>query len=157
MSPFAHGLSASLVAVTFARVSPDETAYLVAALISATAVDLDHMAYIIRDRAMYRRNGYAGQLHQARSPLHELPGLLIAGLVGAMLLFIDPKLMRVIFIAFTIHLTQDWLVGKSRPLAPFDNTRIQFFTLSLKQKVLIDVIVVLVSGVLWLIYLGVLA
>lgn len=155
MSPVAHALSASLVAVTFARVSPNETPYIAAALISATVVDLDHLVYVIRDRAMYHRVGYAGQLHHARSPLHELVGLLIFGGLCGLLFFVDPKLARVIFIAFTVHLMQDWVLGKSHPLAPFDNTGIQFFTLTLKQKVLIDVIVVLLSGVLWMIYLAV--
>jgi hypothetical protein len=155
MSPIAHGLSASLVAVTFARVSPTETPYIAVALISATVIDLDHLVYVIRDRAMYRRVGYAGQLHHARSPLHELVGLLIFGVLCALFFFVDPKLVRVIFIACTVHLAQDWVLGESHPLAPFDNTSIQFFALTLKQKVLIDVIVVLLSSVLWMIYLAV--
>ena len=66
MSPIAHMLSASLVAVTYAQVSPDETPYITVALISATVIDLDHVGYVIRDRAMYRRVGYAGQLHHSR-------------------------------------------------------------------------------------------
>ena len=114
MSPIAHGLSASLVAVTFAAVRPNETPYLAAALISATVVDLDHLVYIIRDRAMYRRVGYAGQLHQARSLLHELVGLLIVGLLCALIFFIDPKLGRVIFIANFL----DSLSASSLPWAP---------------------------------------
>lgn len=35
MSPFAHGLSASLVAVTFAQIAPEETNYIAAAVIAA--------------------------------------------------------------------------------------------------------------------------
>ena len=155
MSPIAHALSASLIAVTFAQVSPRETPYLAAALISATAVDLDHLAYLIRDRALYRRVGYAGQLHHARSPAHELAGLLVVGAVSAFVFAIDPKLAQVIFIAFAVHLTQDWVLGKSHPLTPFDNTRIEFFALTVRQKILIDVIVVLLSSVLWTIYLAV--
>ncbi len=125
-------------------------------MIAASVVDLDHVVYVIRDRAMYRRVGYAGQLHQARSPFHELVGLLIFGALCVPIFFIDPILMRVIFIAFTVHLMQDWVLGKSHPLAPFDNTAIQFFVLTFNQKVLIDIIVILLSGVLWLIYLAVL-
>jgi len=155
MSPIAHGLSASLIAVTFARVRSNETPYITTALIAATAVDLDHLFYIIRDRAMYRRGGYLGQLHLARSPLHELVGFLIVGLLCTLIFFVDPKLAYVIFIAFSAHLIQDWIVGKSFPLTPFNNTCIQFFALTLKQKALIDIIIILLSGVLWIIYLAV--
>lgn len=155
MSPIAHALSASLIAVTFAQVSPGETPYLAVALISATAVDLDHLVYLIRDRALYRRIGYAGQLHHARSPLHELAGLLLVGTLCALVFAADPKLARVIFIAFAVHLTQDWVLGKSQPLTPFDNTRIEFFALTVRQKILIDVSVILISGALWTIYLAV--
>lgn len=155
MSPIAHALSASLIAVTVAHVSPRETPYIAAALISATAVDLDHLVSLLRDREMYRTHGFAGRLHHARSPLHELSGLLLAGALCAFVFLADPKLAQVVFIAFAVHLTQDWVVGKSHPLTPFDNTRVQFFALTAGQKVLIDVVVILLSGVLWTIYLAV--
>jgi hypothetical protein len=154
VSPFAHALSASLIAVTFAHVSSGETPYVAAALISATAVDLDHLVYLFRDREMYRTHGYAGYLHHARSPLHELSGLFLVGALCALVFLADPKLAQVVFIAFAVHLTQDWVIGKSHPLTPFDNTRVQFFSLTARQKVLIDIAVILLSGVLWTIYLA---
>lgn len=154
MSPIAHALSASLIAVSVAQVAPHETSYLAAALISATAVDLDHVVYLIRDRALYRRIGYVGQLHQARSPLHELVGLLLVGSMCGIIFTSDPKLALVIFLAFAVHLTEDWVLGKSHPFAPFDNTRVEFFALTAKQKVFIDIIVILLSGLAWMIYLA---
>ncbi len=154
MSPVAHAASAALVAATFADVEPNESAYLLAALISASALDLDHMVYAIRDRAMYRRLGWVGHLHHARSVLHELVGLLSAGLLFALLFFIDQKLAYVVFVAFAIHVVEDWLFGKSYPLSPADNSEVQFFSLTFRQKVLVDVVVVIVFGALWAMFLS---
>ena len=154
MSPIAHAASASLIAITFAHVRPDETPYILAALISATVVDLDHVVYLLRDRARYRRLGYKGNLHHARSIFHELFGLLSAGMFSALLFLVDPKLAHVLFVAFAVHLVQDWMMGKSYPLAPIDKTEVQFFSPTFKQKVLVDITVVIAFGALWLLYLA---
>jgi len=153
-STVAHAISASFVAVTFANVNPNETSYVLAAIASASILDLDHLFYIIRDREVYRQLGYQGNLHNSRSVFHELLGLLIVGVVSALLFFVDEKLARVIFIAFTLHLVQDWLVGKSFPFTPVDNTVMQFFSLTMKQKVFIDVVIVMMFGGLWIAYLA---
>jgi len=152
-SALAHAASASIIALTFAHVSPSETSYVLAALASASVLDLDHLVYVIKDRALYRRLGYRGNLHNARSVYHELLGLLVVGGAAALLFLTDQKLARVIFIAFAIHLVQDWVLGKSHPLAPFDNTETQFFALTFKPKVLVDIVIVTVAGVLWILYL----
>ena len=69
-STLAHAASASWIAVTAAHVRPDETSYIVAALISASILDVDHLFFMIRDRVMYRQVGYRGNLHHARSVFH---------------------------------------------------------------------------------------
>lgn len=153
-STIAHAVSASWVAVTFAHVQPSETLYLAAALASATALDADHVIYLIRDRARYRRLGYRGRLHQARSVLHELAGLLLMGAVSGILFLTDPKLGRVVFVAFAVHIVQDWLIGKSYPLAPVDFTPVQFFALTFRQKVIVDALLLIVFGGLWISYLA---
>ncbi len=154
MSPIAHAASASLIAITFARVSPDETPYVLAALISATVLDLDHVYFVFRDREVYRRQGYPGNLHRARSVLHELVGLVIAGALCMLLLLADSKLAQVTFIAFAVHLAQDWWMGKSRPLLPVDETEAQFLALTFRQKMVIDVGVTMIGGALWILYLA---
>jgi hypothetical protein len=152
-SILAHTASASFVALTFAQIQPDETSYVVAALISASILDLDHLVYVIKDRAMYQRLGYQGNLHQARSVFHELLGLLIAGVVSVFLFWADRRLAGVVFVAFATHVAQDWVIGKAHPLAPTDNTETQFFVLTFKQKVWVDIVIVTTFGVLWVLYL----
>ena len=137
-----------------AHVQPGETDYILAAVIAASVLDVDHIFFIIRDRAMYQRLGYRGQLHRARSVFHELFGLLAVGALSTLLFFVDPTLARVVFIAFAVHVTQDWVLGKSYPLAPVDNTEMQFFSLSFKHKVLIDIITLTVFAGLWTLYLA---
>ena len=45
------------------------------------------------------------------------------------------------------------MIGKSKPLSPVDNTEVQFFSPPFKQKVIIDVVIVISFGVLWILYL----
>jgi hypothetical protein len=108
---------------------------------------------MIRDRAMYRQAGYQGQLHHARSAFHELAGLLLAGVVSGMLFLFDRKLAQVVFVAFAVHVIQDWVLGKSHPLNPVDLTTVQFFAPTFRQKVIIDLLMLLVFGALWMSYL----
>src|SRR5712692_7486608 len=153
-STLAHAASASLVAITFAHIRPNESSYILVAVISASILDLDHLVYALRDREMYRRLGYRGNLHKARSIFHELFGLLTAGVLAGLLFLIDQRLARVVFIATTVHLAQDWLLGQSSPFAPVDVTPIQFFSLTFRQKVVVDLTLLAVSGVLWTMFLA---
>jgi hypothetical protein len=153
-STLAHAASASLVAITFAHIRPTETSYILVAVVSASILDLDHLVYAIRDRDMYRAMGYRGNLHRARSIFHELFGLLTAGVLAGLLFLVDPRLARVVFVAFTVHLTQDWLLGQSSPFAPVDDTPIRFFSPTFREKVMIDLVILAVSGVLWIMFLA---
>jgi hypothetical protein len=152
-STVAHGTSASWLAVTLAHVQPDDTSHLLAAIISATIVDLDHLIYIVRDRESYKQRGFAGYLHNARSPFHEMFGLLVVGILAAVMFTADQKLALVVFLGYSIHLVQDWLIGKSHPLAPVDRTEVVFYVPSLKQKIILDIVLVVVFGALWILYL----
>ena len=153
-SAIAHAMSASLIALTAMNIDSGETGYLVAAFAAGGMVDLDHMFYTIKDREMYRRLGFRGNLHNARSIFHELPGLVLIGLIAAALFGVDRTLAQVIFIAFAVHLVEDWIMGKSSPFVPIDNTIMQLFPFSFRQKVVVDIFIITVSGVLWLIYLS---
>ena len=152
-STIAHAASASWIAVTVVHIRSNETPYILAALLSASILDLDHLIHVIRDRKMYQRLGYRGNLHHARSAFHELFGLLVAGVLSGLLFLVDQKLARIVFSAYAIHVAQDWIIGKSNPLFPIDNTEVQLFSLSFKQKVIIDVVIMASSGVLWILYL----
>jgi hypothetical protein len=152
-STIAHAASASWIAVTVVHIRPNETPYILAALLSASILDLDHLIYVIRDRKMYQRLGYKGNLHHARSAFHELFGLLVVGALSGLLFLVDQKLASIVFVAYAIHVAQDWIIGKSNPLFPIDNTEVQLFSLSFRQKVIIDVVIMASSGVLWILYL----
>ena len=152
-STVAHGTSSSWLAIAFADIQPDETSYLVAAILSASVVDLDHLIYIVRDRKFYKRMGFAGHLRNARSPFHELFGLLVVGVLAALLFTADRKLAQVVFLGYSIHLIQDWLVGRSQPLAPVDKTEVAFFLPSFGQKIILDIVLIVVFGALWILYL----
>ena len=140
--------------MTIAHVGPSETAYVLTALISASALDADHLFFLIRDRTAYRESGFQGHLHRARSIFHELPGLLSVGLLSAFLYLANPKLGQVIFIAFAVHVAEDWLLGRSYPLSPIDTTEMQFFSLTFRQKVLLDGLALLLFGALWTLFLA---
>lgn len=153
MTTVAHALSAALVAVTALKVPPSESRYLVAALIAGAIADADHVWPVLRDWRFYREHGFRGNLHGARTPVHELAGLAGAGIVACVLWFIDPLMAGVVFAAFAVHLAQDFVTGHSLPLNPADRTVVRMFDLGFKQKVAIDAAVIITSIALWIPYL----
>jgi hypothetical protein len=153
-SVITHALSASLVAVTAAGVRPDEPAYIAAALVSASILDLDHIPYVLQNFKTLGLNGFQGKLHHSRSLLHELAGLLIAGCFAGGISIFNVKLAQVVLIAFAVHIVEDWLLGKSAPLIPVDDTQVQYFQLSFRQKVAIDLTILVAAVVIWIIYLA---
>jgi hypothetical protein len=153
-STITHAVTASFIALTCAHVTPHETSYIAAALVSATIIDLDHLPFIIKDWKFYRQNGFRGNLHQARSIFHEMFGLLAAGILTTPLFLVDQKLAGVVFIALCVHLAQDWLLGRFEPFKPVDNTLVHLFRLTFRQKVAIDLLTLAVFGGLWIAYLS---
>jgi len=145
----AHILSASLIALTFANVAPGETPYIVAALLAAGILDLDSVFDAIRVRTAFRP-----PVDHAIGPLHGLLGLLGAGVLSVPLFLADEVLARVVFIAFTTHLVQDWVTGNSVPLAPLDGTELRYFVWTARQRVLVHVAIGTLFGALWILYLA---
>jgi hypothetical protein len=153
-STITHAAAGALIALTSAHVTPHQTTYIAAALISATILDLDHLPFIIKDWKFYRQNGFQGNMYHARSVFHELFGLLTVGVLAVLLFLIDQKLASVVFIALCVHLAQDWLLGKFQPFKPEDNTLVQLFRLTARQKVVIDLLTLAIFGGLWIAYLS---
>lgn len=153
MTTVAHALSAALIAVTALEVSPARTGVLAAALVAGAVADLDHIYPVLRNWRFYREHGFRGKLHNARTPVHELPGLLAAGLVAALLGLVSLELAAVVFTAFAVHLAQDFVTGHSLPLNPVDRTVVRMFDLTFAQKVAVDVVVIAASVILWILYL----
>lgn len=153
MTTVAHALSASVIAVTAFDVSPSRTGILVAALAAGALADLDHIYPVLRNWRFYREHGFRGQLHNARTPVHELPGLLAAAIVAALLAFTSLELAAVLFTAFAVHLAQDFVTGHSLPLNPVDRTVVRMFDLTFAQKVAVDASVIAASVITWILYL----
>lgn len=155
MSTAAHALSGAYLGVVIAHVAPSETAYILTALASGGVLDLDHVYYFIRDWKYYRKNGFVGTMHHARSVLHELIGFTGISAIALLLSFMNLKLALVIGIPVMIHIAEDIIMGKSMPLAPFDNTEIQVIPGNMRLKILIDIVVILIFSFLWIQYLNV--
>lgn len=153
MTTLAHALSGSIVTLFFLRVPNNDINAIVLTLVSASILDLDHLLLFWLKRKEFAQKGFKGQLHLARSFWHELSGVLIIGTISLLIGFFDRRLAVLVFLPFFIHLSEDMLIGKFFPFAPFDKTQIQLFNVPLRIKPLIDVAVLLVSGGLWLLYL----
>lgn len=152
-STIAHATSASWIAITVVHVQPHETSYILAAVVCASILDGDQLVHLIRDRRMLRRLGYRHKAHGERSVLHGLFGLLVVGVLSALLFFADQRLACVVFIAYAIHVAQDWMIGKSHPLSPIEEAEVQLFRLPAEQKTIIDGLIVISFGALWILYL----
>ncbi len=154
MTTLAHALSGGIVAVTAAGIAPEETGYLVVAVLAGAAVDADHFYPVLRDWKYYREHGFRGNLHAARTPLHELAGLNAAGVVAGLLWTFDARLAVVVFAAFSVHLAQDFVMGRSLPFSPLDRTEVQMFEFGFRTKMMVDVFTLALSGLLWYLFLN---
>lgn len=147
-------ISSSYLAVVAAGVTPNESNYLILSLISGGILDVDHLWSLVKDRDFYKKNGYSGNLHRARSVFHELIGLFFAGLVMLIVSFFNPKLALVLGLPFMIHLVEDILMGVSAPFIPIDKTKIQLLPQKKTVKIVMDLLVTLIFGILWIKYLN---
>ncbi|UCC89912.1 MAG: metal-dependent hydrolase [Anaerolineales bacterium] len=152
-STIAHTTSASWIAITVVHVQPSESSYILAALVCACILDGDHLVRVIGDSRKLRRPGDEHNLKGERSALHGLLGLLVVGVLSTLLFFVDQKLACVAFIAYAIHVAQDWMIGKSNPLSPVDKAQVQLLWLPPKQKMIVDMLIVISFGALWILYL----
>ncbi len=148
-----HMISASVLALIYAQVAPTETGYILASLAFSGLLDLDHIYYLIRDRKMYQEKGLVGQLHHARSPLHELPGVILLGVIALVIHTFDQTLSSIFFLSVLIHLSEDFFAGIAFPFNPFDKTEMALFKHTKMGKLIINALVIIVSGVIWVLYL----
>lgn len=154
MTTIAHVLSASYISLKVANVTPVETDLLAISLLSAGILDLDHLFYIVKDHKFYKKSGYGGNLHKARSFLHELPGLFFSGVIMFVVSFFNTKLALVLGLPFMIHLIEDMLMGISIPFSPIDKTEIHLIKQQRSIKIIVDILVIIIFGFLWIKYLS---
>lgn len=155
MTIFAHTLSASVLSLMIAKVDPTQSNYLLIALAVPAALDLDHVYFLIKDRKMFKGNGLVGNLHKARSIMHEMVGVLIMGTLSLSLLTLrfDPKLSTIIFFSYLIHVIEDMVMGISIPFSPISLRECYLFKFSVKQKIVADICLIIISLILWTNYL----
>jgi hypothetical protein len=154
VTTLSHILSGSYIALYTRNIDPSQTQYVIAALVSSGAIDLDHIYSLIKDRKIYQQNGYSGNLHKARSFLHELFGYAIIGIAVLAFSFINPKMAYVIGVSSMIHLTEDVMVGISIPFNPIDKTEINLLPQKQIIKIILDVFTIVIFGFLWIKYLS---
>jgi hypothetical protein len=154
MTTIAHIVSGSYIAVRVANVAPSELDYILIALISGGILDLDHLYYYVKDRAYYKKHGYVGHMHKARSPLHELLGFFIIGLGMWVISFFNVTLALVAGLPAMIHQIEDIIMGISMPFSPFDKTEIKLLPQRKNIKIIVDIVVITVFGGLWIQYLN---
>lgn len=155
MSTLAHILSGSYIALASGNIDPSQTHYVVAAVVSAGILDLDHLFSVIKDRKMYKEKGYFGNLHNARTMMHELIGFACIGAVALIVSLFDPKMGYVIGVAAMVHSAEDMLMGAFVPFNPIDRTKISLISQRKSIKVIVDVCMLLLFGFLWIKYLSV--
>jgi hypothetical protein len=153
MTTLAHILSSSYIGIVSAKVAPNETGFVIASLISAGAVDVDHVYFLIKNHKYFRKNGYKNNLHKARSMFHELVGFTIISTTALLLSFVDMKIAFVVSVPAMIHLVEDMIVGISIPFNPIDKTEINLIPQKTILKIMIDVLTIIIFGFLWINYL----
>jgi hypothetical protein len=150
MTFFTHTVSAGVIA--YLATSTSQAPNLIWwCLIPPALLDLDHLYYILKDRKKFKKP--VGTLHEARSPLHEVAGIAVVGIISLIISLFNPAYAVAFGVSVGVHILQDILMGISRPYYPYSKELIRFFTLSFKQKVIIEVIIFTLSLVLWKIYL----
>lgn len=150
----AHIISGAYIGVVVAGVLPTELNYILMALISGGILDLDHIYSLVKDRKFYKKNGYSGNLHKARSPFHELFGFFIVGLLTFIMSFFNLKLALVLGLPFMVHSVEDVLMGRSMPFNPIDKTEIHLLPQKKFIKALTDISVIFIFGFLWIRFLN---
>jgi len=153
MVTLTHIISASYIGARAAGVSPTETNYIILTFLSAGILDIDHVYYLIKNRAFYKSKGYKGNLHNARSFLHELPGFLVTGIIMLMISLFNYKLALLMGIPMMIHLAQDLLAGVSIPFSPVDKTQITLIPQKTSYRIALDVVFLVTFSILWIKFL----
>lgn len=153
MTVFAHTISASVLTLMIAGVHPSETNYILTSLVVPASLDLDHLILLFARRKEFKKNGVVGNLHKARSFMHEMLGVLIMAIAAVMIMVFDRKASTVIFFSYLIHVIEDMIMGISIPFYPVSMRECFLFKFSLKQKALVDICVIIISILLWVNYL----
>ena len=154
MTTIAHAISGSFIAIAATNTLPLETGYVALALVSASFMDIDHVVSILKNKKFYRENGWRGNLHNARTFLHELAGFFVIGATALAISFIDLKAAMIFGIAAMVHLTEDIIMGISIPFGPFRKMQINLVPQKAKLKIFADVLVISFFSFLWLAYLN---
>lgn len=154
MTTIAHTISASYIAYTaFAGTTSTQSLnvpLLLASILPAALLDLDHLYYALKSPKQFKQWQVSGQLHHARSFLHEILGLTLAlGLAIIISYFFNPLLAQAAFLSYTIHVVQDMVMGISIPLKGIHASEMRLFNFTFKQKAIIDIVTIIIFGGLW--------
>jgi len=153
MTTISHVLSGSYIAIRSANIDAVEIDYIMAAAASSAVLDLDHIIYFIKDRKFFSSYGLRGNLHKARSLIHELFGFALIGFFMLIASFFNYKLAYVMGVSSFVHLAEDFIMGISVPFNPFDKFEMSLISQKRIFKNLVDGAVIVVFSLLWLNFL----
>ena len=111
---------------------------------------MDHIFFVLKDRNILK----AGQLHKARSVIHELIGFFLIGVLTLITGIFNQTTALLVGLTLMIHLAQDIIMGISIPFNPIDKTEIKLLPQKQLLKILIDTVIIVLFGVLWIKYLN---
>jgi len=154
MTFIAHSLSSSILSLMIAGVEPSQTGLVVTSLLVPAALDLDHLVMFVARRKMLAVEGLVGNLHKARSFMHELIGVFLMGLFYLWLRRYGNQMATVVYFSYLIHVIEDMSLGVSFPFFPIYKKEVRFFRFSVKQKVLAELATIIISLYLWARYLN---
>lgn len=153
MTTFAHAISASIISLRLAQIDPSQTSYLWMAVGVPAILDLDHLVLLFTRRKLFKKEGIKGNLHKARSFMHEMFGVFVVGSISLIVMMFDRKMSVVIFFAYLIHVIEDMIMGISIPFNPVSHRECRLFQFSLREKTLVELGVIITSLFLWASYL----
>ncbi|MDD5040389.1 MAG: metal-dependent hydrolase [Patescibacteria group bacterium] len=130
----------SHVAVNYAvwlGVYGNTTEYLLPFIIATVILDLDHAIPFINRRRHHNQLNASGW----RTRFHELYGVVLLSAIVCVVWVFNKKLAPVLALGLLLHYSADILVGESRPLYPYADTKIQvFFKKNKTGRVVLEII-----------------
>ena len=154
MTFLTHAVSASILALMVSNVPSDQANIVVSTFFVAGFLDIDHIFYYIKDRHFFREQGFRGNLHKARSFLHEPFGMLILGVVALILMERFGIWAKVLYLAYLFHALEDFVFGISYPFSPFNKKEIALLDIGKRRKFWLEVFVFVSSVWLWVLYVS---
>ncbi len=117
-------------------------------LIFSTAIDIDHIPYILNVKKGLLQRKFGSN---SRSRFHEIYGLTLFSFAASVIYIFNPIIAEIIFLSLILHYAADFLLGKTRPFYPFSEKEVFLNLCPQKYKMHFEIISTIVLIVIvWL-------